>query len=962
MRNSLRFGFTLLQRGAMIGLSLGALVFGNPVDGMFNFDDTQAGTASLPFLKLPMGARAAAMGGFDGPAINDPSTVFWNPARIPLVEGFQTQFSHGDYLGQWRHEAASSVFAVPRIGNLGLGFSGLFATPFEGARNIEENDVKIVAMDFSLGLAWGYPLLADRLWVGSRLNWIHSQLDDVPGDGYGLDLSGSWNMFYGLQGSFSLQNLAHGFSYRSGTGAVSKLPTLLRTGLGFADSTSAWGWQIGYSKSNDAGQRLHVGGEWNWQHLFFARTGYERDLHNPELGWMRGISAGLGLQLSTLGVEYAIKSMGNIGLVHTVTLQVHPPLRDREVIDFMKLARQEWEHGACNLATQYARKALRQDPSKLDAVAIIQACEKEGRVDKAKYVAIAYSANTEGQALSFWEQDRLNGGLSRRFSLIKQLRMQYPALQLLDAGRLFPQDTAEKNSQRILDLYAKMSYQKILLSENDAPGIRRAGAENLLPWIQKDPCSILSVNGKDVAVFGFSGKSSPGPSVVDMVAQIQKARQSWSKPPALQVLLLDAPLQIADSLVRQVSGIDLMVLSGEEPLIPRPMKIQNTWISSPGRRGEALGFAVAWFDQGPAPAWDFRMIPINDAIRPDSGFAQSLGEEWRVLAGQNSRAVLRSDYEDFLYLQKVEDGRSDVWLADHKSGLTSRLTRSPAKILDAQMAWSRNSFFHLAQSDSGKGQLTLQQVGNKASASKVDSLGNVLFARWEPYENWLYYVREDDPSSRNLFRMTWKGTHEVNMSRGELGLVNGFSFASDGQNMALECVLEGRSRIVHAGLTLSHREFLSPDSLDAKYPVFSPSGVFIAYASRTPDGSDSSWNIMLWDSRNDQQRELAKGRDIHGLKWSMDGKYLLLESGMNRKNIQVLDVETGEETPLKISLEEISEETRVRAHRWKAQDGILYQSESEGKIRILWSPLTGSVSPVSPIETDSPALVLPLAE
>ncbi len=945
IKKSQLVGRRILVR-ALWGLLIAvAVAWSNPVDGFFDFGDGQAGTAVLPFLELPQGARAIAMGAYDGPASNDAMAVFWNPATLPLSPSFQTQFAHTELLGMWRHEVASTVFEVPGYGFWGVGISGVLPMPAEGARDIEENPVELKEMHFDAGLSYGMPLIREQLYAGVRIKWLHSLLDDVHGDGYALDFAITGMMpglLPGMRGSAVLQNLSHGFSYRSGTGTTEKLPSILRLGLGYADSMSSWAWQTGYSKSNSGMQRLHVGGEWNWEHQLFLRAGYEYDVHNSELNWLRGLGAGLAVRFSTLGLDYSIRSQGELGLLHTISFSIQPPLKHRDAVDYMEMARKAWKSGSCQDATKYAKKVLRENPSELDAVAILQGCAREAEVDQGNYAAFAFTANLEGQALSYWEGKRLVGGLSRLRTVLHRLSMQYPALRIMDAGHLQGQDSLPAHQERMRELASQLPLEL-------ANRVETIDSGKVIPW--HTGYKSMKMQQRDVGVFAFSVGHVSVASIAD---SIEKERSRWNVRPTLQLLLLDASKTQARELIDRVGGIDLIVLSGKESLLLRPEMHRTTWILSPGRRGESVGQALAWFAPNKPPRWEFRMLAVDESIRPDSAFAEALGEEWQSFGSENQELVQREKYPAFLFSKKHSDGRRDIWKFDETLGRGMRLTKTPIKLIDADMAWSRQVFYAIVDSGNGRMGLGLQKATEKGMLDITDSGYSILSAQWEPYENWLYSLQTLEGSSTELFRRTWSGTHSMNLSRGQYGSIQSFHISPNGRSLAFASLKEGKTQVWNYALNLAHGEPISPDSFFVKSPQFNPSGKWITYLARTPSDPDTLWSMFLWDSRSDETRKVIQSRPIQRYRWSLDGRRIYLEVGINRSSILLLDPVTGKETPLKVSLEEVSDDSYVQPMRWKGKEGFLYRSTvDQGPRGLRWSDAYALDEPAWPLGTDS---------
>ena len=81
-----------------------------------------AGYSSANFLKIGMGARAAAMADSFTAVADDATAIYWNPAGLALVNGTSLSTTHG----QWLQGVSNDFFALSHQleGNsvLGLGF------------------------------------------------------------------------------------------------------------------------------------------------------------------------------------------------------------------------------------------------------------------------------------------------------------------------------------------------------------------------------------------------------------------------------------------------------------------------------------------------------------------------------------------------------------------------------------------------------------------------------------------------------------------------------------------------------------------------------------------------------------------------------------------------------------------------------------------------------------------------
>ena len=58
----------------------------------------KVGTSAAPFLGIPIGPRAHAMGGAHVAAVNDVTAAFWNPGALSRIDGTEITVSHANWL------------------------------------------------------------------------------------------------------------------------------------------------------------------------------------------------------------------------------------------------------------------------------------------------------------------------------------------------------------------------------------------------------------------------------------------------------------------------------------------------------------------------------------------------------------------------------------------------------------------------------------------------------------------------------------------------------------------------------------------------------------------------------------------------------------------------------------------------------------------------------------------------
>lgn len=169
------------------------------------------------FLNIAVGARAQAMGGAYGPAADDASAAYWNPAALARVPGHEMLAGHTSLFGGLAdHDflaaagpASSKLWlglAWVRLGVDGIPrFSHTVGTPPQGEFGGNENAFLASAASRRQLAVLGRPFC---LHAGGSLKAIYSRLDDRQATGLGLDA--------GLLATIRLADLAGGAATPAG--------------------------------------------------------------------------------------------------------------------------------------------------------------------------------------------------------------------------------------------------------------------------------------------------------------------------------------------------------------------------------------------------------------------------------------------------------------------------------------------------------------------------------------------------------------------------------------------------------------------------------------------------------------------------------------------------------------------------------------------------------------------------
>lgn len=304
---------------ALLGLALSAGAFG-PAD---------KGTSAAAFLKIPAGARPAALGDAFGGLDGDPHAAHYNPAGLAFLEHVEAAATHDSHFQGLAHDYG--VIAVPilslrdtRLKRNAWGVAA-FSIKTLGASDLERRG--LVETDAPVGTfgardscyAFSYGRLVREGWAaGATLKLVEQTLDSASGRTVASDAGLLWRGAR-LSGGAGWRNWGGRLKLGS---AADPLPLIfygggalrLETGLLAAFEVRApRDDSIGYSAGIELSRVFGTLGA-------AARAGWNTS--NQDAEGFGGATFGGGVSYGRLGVDFAWVPFGELGAAYHTTLKL----------------------------------------------------------------------------------------------------------------------------------------------------------------------------------------------------------------------------------------------------------------------------------------------------------------------------------------------------------------------------------------------------------------------------------------------------------------------------------------------------------------------------------------------------------------------------------------------------------------------------------------------------------------
>jgi hypothetical protein len=284
--------------------------------------------AVFDFLRIPMNARAAALGNTFLTVQNDAAMLFSNPGALSSIEGPAASVGFVKHLMDINAGYAVYGQEFENLGWLSAGVTYVNYGSFDETDKFGNTLGTFGASDLALSV--GYGNRYDNLHYGAAVKLIYSYIDDYSASGLAVDAGVSYHIpdeqIVLAAGLFNAGTQVSSFGDEN-----ESLPFDVRLGVGKKLEHLPLTIMLNFHKLNedadgffDRFKNFSLGGEFELSDALRARIGYNNEQRDElKIGnsaKLAGFSGGFGLSIATYVVDYAYNSFGEIGAMHRFSI------------------------------------------------------------------------------------------------------------------------------------------------------------------------------------------------------------------------------------------------------------------------------------------------------------------------------------------------------------------------------------------------------------------------------------------------------------------------------------------------------------------------------------------------------------------------------------------------------------------------------------------------------------------
>lgn len=295
----------------------------------------RAGTATAQFLKIPVGARASAMGESFVAVANDASALYWNPAGVTQFDRNEVIVSHTEWLVDVRHQFIGAVLHLSADDAVGLSLTSVHTDDMPVTTEVQPKGTGAFFRfsDLAVGATYARKL-TPQFSAGVTIRYIEETLDVLKMRGVMVDLGTYYWMglgtarFSAVVSNFGNQMRPQGSVTTLGGNSVNGFqefspPTTFRFGFAVEpvnEEQHILTTSIQLNHPNDNSENISLGAEYRWMNSFALRAGYRINVDEQDLSLGAGVVT--SVDFVALAVDYGYSAFGRLGGVHRISLGV----------------------------------------------------------------------------------------------------------------------------------------------------------------------------------------------------------------------------------------------------------------------------------------------------------------------------------------------------------------------------------------------------------------------------------------------------------------------------------------------------------------------------------------------------------------------------------------------------------------------------------------------------------------
>lgn len=338
---------TVLASAAWLAAAASSLNAGSSGDPRY-FSANAAGTTTADFLNLPVGARAAAMGGAYSAISDEASAVYWNPAGLVQIPKLSAVFMRAQYLDEINYQYAAYAH---RLSYDSVIAGSVLLTDIGSITHTDISGDSLGTDSFTprdevLTLSYSKAVLelSDKdmdVSIGVSAKYIKSQIVDSA-HSYAADVGVMTYNFSDIPYRLAVTatNMGGGLRYDTESNPLPLTFKLAASVNPFRNMLLAA--DVVFPKQNKPNVLLgtELATTPNELTRLCVRAGLNLQQMSDGLG---GFSVGLGAALHFFSLDYAFVPMGELGSTHRISLTFDFPFRspvferrDRTIFTKMK--------------------------------------------------------------------------------------------------------------------------------------------------------------------------------------------------------------------------------------------------------------------------------------------------------------------------------------------------------------------------------------------------------------------------------------------------------------------------------------------------------------------------------------------------------------------------------------------------------------------------------------------------